>query len=95
MFRDPVHHDPFVATLPIAGRDGTISNRMKGTPAEGNAMAKTGSIANVRTLSGYVRTRDGETLVFSMLANNFTAPAATVNGLADRAVVALANYSAR
>jgi len=95
MFRDPVHHDPFVATLPIAGRDGTISNRMKGTPAEGNATAKTGSIANVRTLSGYVRTRDGETLVFSMLANNFTAPAATVNGLADRAVVALANYSAK
>jgi serine-type D-Ala-D-Ala carboxypeptidase/endopeptidase (penicillin-binding protein 4) len=95
MFHDPVHHDPFVATLPVAGRDGTISNRLKGTPAEGNVMAKTGSIANVRALSGYLRTRDGETLVFSIIANNFTAPAATINGLTDRAVVALASYSAR
>ena len=74
-----MHHDAFVATLPIAGKDGTISTRMKDTRAEGNAMAKTGSIANVRALSGYVRTRDGETLVFSILANSFTIPAATVN----------------
>jgi len=95
MFRDPAHHDPFAATLPVAGRDGTISNRLKGTPAEGNVMAKTGSIANVRALSGYLRTRDGETLVFSIIANNFTAPGATVNGLTDRAIVALASYSAR
>jgi D-alanyl-D-alanine carboxypeptidase/D-alanyl-D-alanine-endopeptidase (penicillin-binding protein 4) len=95
MFRDPAHHDAFVATLPIAGRDGTVSTRMKDTPAEGNATAKTGSIANVRTLSGYVRTRDGETLVFSILANSFAIPAGTVNALADRAVAALANYSAR
>jgi len=58
-------------------------------------MAKTGSIANVRALSGYLRTRDGETLVFSIIANNFTAPGATVNGLTDRAIVALASYSAR
>jgi D-alanyl-D-alanine carboxypeptidase/D-alanyl-D-alanine-endopeptidase (penicillin-binding protein 4) len=95
MFRDPAHHDPFVATLPIAGTDGTISNRLKGTPAEGNVRAKTGSIANVRALSGYLRTRDGETLAFSIIANNFTAPAATINGLADRAVVTLASYSAK
>jgi D-alanyl-D-alanine carboxypeptidase/D-alanyl-D-alanine-endopeptidase (penicillin-binding protein 4) len=95
MFRDPRHHDPFVATLPIAGKDGTISTRMKNTRAEGNAAAKTGSISNVRALSGYVRTRDGETLVFSMLANSFTIPGATVNWIADVAVETLANYSRR
>jgi D-alanyl-D-alanine carboxypeptidase/D-alanyl-D-alanine-endopeptidase (penicillin-binding protein 4) len=95
MYKDPRHHDAFVATLPIAGRDGTISTRMKNTRAEGNATAKTGSISNVRALSGYVRTRDGETLVFSILANSFAIPAATVNWIADLAVESLANYTRR
>jgi len=95
MHKDPKHHDAFLATLPIAGKDGTISTRMKNTRAEGNAAAKTGSISNVRALSGYVRTQDGETLVFSILANSFTIPAATVNWIADVAVERLANYSRR
>jgi D-alanyl-D-alanine carboxypeptidase/D-alanyl-D-alanine-endopeptidase (penicillin-binding protein 4) len=95
MYKDPRHHDAFVATLPIAGKDGTISTRMKETRAEANAVAKTGSIANVRALSGYVRTRDGEMLAFSVLANSFTIPAATVNWIADLAVERLANYTRR
>ena len=95
MYKDPRHHDAFVATLPIAGKDGTISTRMKNTRAEANAVAKTGSISNVRALSGYVRTRDGDTLVFSILANNFTIPAATVNWIADLAVERLANFTRR
>jgi serine-type D-Ala-D-Ala carboxypeptidase/endopeptidase (penicillin-binding protein 4) len=95
LYRDPRHKDAFVATLPIAGKDGTIEKRLTDTRAAGNAAAKTGSISNVRALSGYVRTRDGETLVFSILANSFTIPAATVNWMADLAVETLANYSAR
>jgi serine-type D-Ala-D-Ala carboxypeptidase/endopeptidase (penicillin-binding protein 4) len=93
--KDPRHHDAFVATLPIAGQDGTISTRMKNTRAEANAVAKTGSISNVRALSGYVKTRDGDTLVFSILANNFTISAATVNWIADLAVERLANFTRR
>jgi D-alanyl-D-alanine carboxypeptidase/D-alanyl-D-alanine-endopeptidase (penicillin-binding protein 4) len=95
MYKDPRHHDAFVATLPIAGKDGTIASRMKNTRAEANAVAKTGSIANVRALSGYVRTRDGETVVFSILANSFTIPAATVNWIADLAVERVANHTNR
>ena len=65
-----------MATLPVGGQDGgTIARRFKGTRAEGNVRAKTGSIANVRALSGYVTTLDGEPLVFSIIANNFTAAA--------------------
>lgn len=93
MYRDRKHHDAFMATLPIAGKDGTISTRMRRTRAEGNAVAKTGSIANVRSLSGYVRTRDGETLVFSIIANDFVIPAATVNYIADVAVETLSNFT--
>lgn len=93
MYSDPRHRDAFIATLPIAGKDGTISSRMRRTRAEGNAVAKTGSIANVRSLSGFVKTRDGETLAFSILANDFVIPAATVTWIADLAVEILANYS--
>lgn len=93
MFKDPRHHDAFTEALPVAGTDGTVASRLKNTRAERNAIAKTGSIANVRALSGYVRTRDGETLAFSILANGFTIPPATVNWIADVAVEELANHS--
>jgi D-alanyl-D-alanine carboxypeptidase/D-alanyl-D-alanine-endopeptidase (penicillin-binding protein 4) len=93
MYKDPRHRDAFIATLPIAGKDGTIGTRMRRTRAEGNAAAKTGSIANVRSLSGYVRTRDGEMLVFSILANDFVIPAGTVNWIADLGVEILSNFT--
>ncbi len=89
LYQDPRHRDPFLATLPIAGRDGTLAGRLKGTPAEGNVRAKTGSIANVRALSGYLTTRAGEPLVFSILVNHFTASLAAVDALVDRIVQAL------
>jgi D-alanyl-D-alanine carboxypeptidase/D-alanyl-D-alanine-endopeptidase (penicillin-binding protein 4) len=93
VFRNPRNRDAFISTLPIAGKDGTIEKRMRMTRAENNVTAKTGSIANVRCLSGFVRTRDDEVLAFSILANNFTAPAATVNWITDLAVEKLAEFS--
>jgi D-alanyl-D-alanine carboxypeptidase/D-alanyl-D-alanine-endopeptidase (penicillin-binding protein 4) len=93
MYKDPRHHDAFIATLPIAGKDGTIGTRMRRTRAEGNAVAKTGSISNVRALSGFVRSRDGEMLVFSILTNDFVIPAATVNWIADLGVEILSNFT--
>ena len=73
--RDERLRGPFEAALPVAGRDRALETRMKGTPAEGNARIKTGSMANVRAMSGYVQTADGETLAFAIIANNFEAPA--------------------
>ncbi len=93
MYKDPRHHDPFIATLPIAGKDGTLGTRMRRTRAEGNAAAKTGSISNVRALSGFVRSRDGEMLLFSILTNDFVIPAATVNWIADLGVEILSNFT--
>jgi D-alanyl-D-alanine carboxypeptidase/D-alanyl-D-alanine-endopeptidase (penicillin-binding protein 4) len=95
LYHDSRHREAFMATLPIAGKDGTIANRMKRSRAEGNAVAKTGSIANVRSLSGYVKTRDGEMLAFSILANDFVIPAATVTWIADLGVETLSNFTRR
>jgi D-alanyl-D-alanine carboxypeptidase/D-alanyl-D-alanine-endopeptidase (penicillin-binding protein 4) len=95
LYKDPVHRDAFLATLPVAGKDGTMATRLHHTRAEGMALAKTGSISNVRALSGYVKTRDGEMLVFSILANDFVIPSATINWIADLGVEILANFSRR
>jgi serine-type D-Ala-D-Ala carboxypeptidase/endopeptidase (penicillin-binding protein 4) len=93
MHSDPRHRDPFIATLAVAGKDGTVATRLRKTRAEGNARVKTGSISNIRALSGYVQTRDGETLAFSIIANDFIIPAATVNWITDLAVETLANFT--
>ena len=90
--RDQRLRGPFDASLPIAGRDGTLSTRMKGTPAEGNAHAKTGSMTGVRALSGFVTTADGERLAFSIVANNFETPAGVVTAATDTIVVSLAKF---
>ena len=82
----------FYNAMPIAGVDGTLKDRMKGTPAEGNVHAKTGSIASARSLSGYVTTADGERLIFSVLSNNWTTPSSEVTGIADQIAAALASY---
>jgi len=82
--RFPVMAD-FLAALPVAGRDGTTRWRMEGT--EGRLRAKTGTLENVTSLSGYVETAGHDRLVFSILVNDFPGrPHATV-----RAVDAVGN----
>ncbi len=93
VWRDPTHREPFAASLPVAGYDGTLVNRMVGTAADGVAMAKTGSMSRVRALAGYVAPPDGDVLVFAILANNFTVPPDQVIGAIDAAVAALAEYA--
>ena len=83
----------FGATLPIAGRDGTLAGRMVGTPAEGKVRAKTGTVDNLRAISGYVEDADGEVLVFSIIANNFALPSAQVVAAADKALIRLSTFS--
>ena len=95
IWRDPTHREPFVASLPVAGYDGTLRNRMVGTAADGVAMAKTGSMTRVRALAGYVEPPGGDVLVFAILANNFTVPPDQVIGAIDAAVAALAAYARR
>ena len=58
----------FVAQ-PIAGRDGTLRNRMKKTPAAGHLRAKTGTLDGVSALSGYLFTQDRRLWIFSICMN--------------------------
>ncbi|SEH19398.1 D-alanyl-D-alanine carboxypeptidase / D-alanyl-D-alanine-endopeptidase (penicillin-binding protein 4) [Sphingopyxis sp. YR583] len=79
------------ATLPIAGRDGTLQSRFKGTILEGRLFAKTGSLNASRALSGYLTTRSGKTLIFSALANDMPEDTdSQATAAVDRALVAIA-----
>ncbi len=80
-------------TLPIAGVDGTIDYRLRGTVAQNNIFAKTGTISNVRCLSGYAKTKDGETLVFSSMFNNFLCNVNVVMDVQDRICMLLTSFS--
>jgi D-alanyl-D-alanine carboxypeptidase/D-alanyl-D-alanine-endopeptidase (penicillin-binding protein 4) len=91
--QDPVSRSYFQSALPVAGKDGTLAQRMKGTPAEGNVRAKTGSLSNARAMSGYLTTRDGEPLAFSIIANNFNGAVDDVDDAIDAVVTRLVRVS--
>ena len=61
-------------TLPVAGVDGSLADRFRGTPLAGLVRAKTGSLSHVYSLSGYATTQRGEHLAFSVMTNNGTMP---------------------
>ncbi len=75
--------DEFYRSLPIAGIDGTLDNRMKGTKAEGNLRAKTGTLSGASALSGFVHTADGEPLAFSILTQHYPAGAKAYRKVQD------------
>src|SRR5579863_5768086 len=77
------------STLPVAGEDGTLSDRMKNTPATARVFAKTGTIGHGNALSGYATTLRGEHLLFSILGNNNNLHAQDANKVIDAICVAM------
>jgi len=88
MHRSP-HAEVFRESLPVYGVDGTLRNRLRGTPVQGNGYAKTGSLNRVSSLSGYLRTKSGRWLAFSIIMNAYNAPASDARALQDKLVQVL------
>ncbi len=61
----------FFNSLPVAGKTGTMKGLLKGTSAENNLRAKSGSFNRVRSFAGYVNSKNGQQLAFALIANNF------------------------
>lgn len=77
--------------LPVAGNPGrmvggTLANRMRGTAAENNVHAKTGSMSGVDNITGYATAPDGRRLAFTVMASNFagTSPRPLLDAIAVR-----------
>lgn len=79
---------PFARSLAIAGRDGTLHDRMRRGPARGRCRGKTGTLSDVSALSGWCRSRSGATYLFSILMNRVNPY--TARTLQDRMLQAIA-----
>src|SRR5713101_3512127 len=79
----------FRDTFPVAGVDGSLSDRLKNIDAQGRVYAKAGSLGGVKTLSGYATTDRGERVAFSILSNNFNLPTKRVTDAIDDIVGAI------
>jgi D-alanyl-D-alanine carboxypeptidase/D-alanyl-D-alanine-endopeptidase (penicillin-binding protein 4) len=87
-------YNTYMKSLPIAGESdrfigGTLRNRLKMAPAKGNIIAKTGSLENIKSLAGYAKTKDGETLIFTILTEN--AKTSTIPVI-DQIATAITNF---
>jgi serine-type D-Ala-D-Ala carboxypeptidase/endopeptidase (penicillin-binding protein 4) len=83
------HAEIWTESLPIAGVDGTLRNRLVDTPLQGNVRGKTGTLSGVRALSGYMTTQSGERIVFSALVNNHVRSAAAADRIIDAALLSI------
>lgn len=84
------HSKVYIKSLPVAGVEGTLRSRMKGTAAEGNVRAKTGYVSRASCLSGYVTTSDGVPLVFSIMMNGHMCPNSEAKRVQDSICALLA-----
>ena len=85
----------FRDALPIGGVDGTLRNRFKGTAAENNVRAKTGSLSSAASLGGYVTTAAGEKLAFSIMVNNYPRDVEPRSLCIDPIAILLASYAGK
>jgi len=83
--------DTFFNSLPVAGMDGTLRNSFKGTPLEKNVIAKTGSMARVRSLAGKLTTKNQKNIFFAILINNFDLTSAEASKLLESILLSLYN----
>jgi D-alanyl-D-alanine carboxypeptidase/D-alanyl-D-alanine-endopeptidase (penicillin-binding protein 4) len=83
-----MHHssnsEAYRASLPVMGEDGTLHYRMKSSPLRGRVQAKTGFVGGARSLSGYLTTELGNTLIFSMSANNFVSKVSAIDAVHEK-----------
>jgi len=83
----------FYNSIPTVGKEGTVKSMCKGTNAENNMHAKSGSIRNVRAYAGYVTTKSGRDVAFSLIINNYNGKSKTTRKKMERIMIAIADFN--
>lgn len=81
--------------LPVGGQDGTLAERFADAPAARKIHAKTGTLATASALAGYLTTRKGARLAFSIVANNHTVPSSEIRKIIDKIGIALLDWEGK
>lgn len=79
-------------SFPFSGVDGTLRNRMRGSAAENNVKAKTGTLSGISCLSGYVNAKNGDIIAFSIMIQNHFGKTSRATGYQNRICEILAEY---
>ncbi|MBF0564162.1 MAG: D-alanyl-D-alanine carboxypeptidase/D-alanyl-D-alanine-endopeptidase [Nitrospirae bacterium] len=90
VYAQPKIRDAFMASLSIAGTDGTMRDRL--TDSSGKVKAKTGFFSGTCTVSGYAVTVDGEPVAFSIMMENFLGPPDGVKAVQDRVISRILSF---
>lgn len=82
----------FYNSLPLAGLTGTMHKWLCGTAGEGRVRAKTGSLAGVRSYTGYVNTLSGKKLIFALIVNNYTCKTKELKKKLEQVMLRMVEY---
>jgi len=86
------YFETFYNSMAIAGESGTLKNMFKGSIAEGKLRAKSGTINRVKGYSGYVTSKSGREIAFSMVVNNFSCTSREARAKLEQLMIALAEF---
>jgi serine-type D-Ala-D-Ala carboxypeptidase/endopeptidase (penicillin-binding protein 4) len=86
------YFEEFYASMAIAGETGTLETLFKGSVAEGNLRAKSGTISRVKAYAGYVSSASGRQIAFSMSANGFSGTSRQARAKLEQLMIALAAF---
>jgi D-alanyl-D-alanine carboxypeptidase/D-alanyl-D-alanine-endopeptidase (penicillin-binding protein 4) len=87
------YFNEFYASLPDAGKNGTLKNYFKDPVFESHLKAKSGSMTRVRSFAGYFTTNSGKEMVFSIIINNYSGPLKVITlGIEENIKELILNY---
>ncbi len=91
--RSEEYFEDFLSSLPVSGKNGTMASFGKGGILENNYTGKSGSMTRVRSYSGYVKSKNGKDLVFTILLNNYTCKNSEVRKICEEIVTKIAELN--
>ncbi len=87
------YSETFKSSLPVAGKTGTLRSMCRGTSAQGNLRAKSGTMSRVKSYAGYVKTKSGRKLAFAMIVNNHTCTHSVLKKKLEKLMVSMSGYT--